>query len=265
MDFIPDSFWLFVLVGFAGQLVDGALGMAYGTLCMTVLLSSGVPPVLASAGVHTAQFFTTGISGLSHALFKNINWKLCFTLAAAGITGGILGALFLVHIEGSVIRPWIASYLMALGLLILLRVWKGLGRVPRKGDGGYIQHQGFRWRLKEIGLGFCGGGLDAIGGGGWGPIVTTSLIAAGEEPRYTIGSANMAEFFVKTAIAVTFFTAVGFSMSEIVIGLLLGGILAAPLGAVVSKHVRARVLMAAIGFLIVGLSCWQLAMVFLPH
>lgn len=259
MDIFSSPFLIFLLVGFVAQLADGALGMAYGTLSMTVLLSYGVPPALASAGVHTAQFFTTGISGLSHALFRNVHWKLCLTLAAAGIVGGILGALFLVNVDENLVRPWIALYLLVLGITILRRVKKGLGRLPRKqARQDYIRHHGFRWRLKELALGFSGGGLDAIGGGGWGPVVTSSLLASGEEPRYTVGSANLAEFFVKTAIAATFFTAVGLQISEIVLGLLIGGMLAAPLGALIVKRIRADFLMGAVGGLIIGLSLIQL-------
>ncbi len=259
MEIFGDGFLLYVLIGFCAQLVDGALGMAYGTLSMTVLLWAGVPPAAASAGVHTAQFFTTGISGLSHALFRNVNWKLCFTLALAGISGGILGALFLVNVDGQAIRPFIAAYLLLLGIMVLLRVWRGHGGVPRKqAQHDPVKKQPFRWRIKELALGFTGGGLDAVGGGGWGPIVTTNLLAGGGEPRFTIGSANMAEFFVKTAIATAFFFSIGFSFSGIVIGLLVGGMLAAPFGALILKLVRAELLMAGVGCLIIILSGLQI-------
>lgn len=245
---------VYVLIGFFAQLVDGALGMAYGTLCTAILLALGVPPATVSAGVHSAQFFTAGLSGAAHTLLKNIDWKLCISLALAGVCGGIIGALFLVHTDTSMIRPWISAYLLFLGLFIIYRSFKN-NMVERKKEGGGPG-------LFTPVLGFFSGLLDAIGGG-WGPMVTTNLIARGEPPRYAIGSVNTAEFFVKTAIAATFFTTIGLVFHEIVIGLMIGGVLAAPFGAYILRFINPRILIGMVGGLIVLLSLYQLSKVFL--
>lgn len=259
MEILSDSFLVYVLVGFLAQLVDGALGMAYGTLSTSVLLASGMPPALASASVHTAQFFTTGLSGLSHALFKNVNWRLCFTLAVAGIVGGVMGAVFLTKVDGAFIRPWIAAYLMVLGLFILWRAWKSKAPLPwKKAFAEVAKERAAKPLLREPFLGLTGGCLDAIGGGGWGPIVTSGLLSSGGEPRYTIGSVNTAEFFVKTAVAAAFFVTIGFTFHNVVLGLMLGGVMAAPFGALILKRIQPQTLMGIVGGLIVLLSLLQL-------
>lgn len=252
---MPDfdtMFLLFILIGFFAQLVDGALGMAYGTLSTAILLAMGIPPATVSAGVHAAQFFTAGLSGASHTLLKNIDWKLCIPLSLAGMVGGIIGALFLAHTDTSVIRPWIAAYLLFLGIFIVLRFFKGLPEQKEARIGPFFVPV----------LGFISGILDAIGGG-WGPMVTSNLIARGESPRYAIGSVNTAEFFVKTAIALTLFLTVGLTFHQIFIGLLIGGVLAAPLGAYIVKWVKPQVMIGLVGGLIVVLALYQLSKVFL--
>lgn len=240
----PD-FWIYVGVGFLAQIVDGALGMAYGTLATGILLSTGMPPATVSASVHSVQFFTSGISGLSHAYFKNINRLLFLILTVCGAVGGVLGAVFLTKIDGDLIRPWIAGYLMFLGLYILWR------RV-RKDRIKQIR-QGKRRQVFRAFFGFVGGFLDAIGGG-WGPMVTSNLMARSEDPRKVIGSVNAAEFFVKTAIAVTFISTMAFSFGTVVLGLLVGGVLAAPFGAYILRFVKPEILMTLVGLLVVGLS-----------
>lgn len=250
---MDESILIYVLIGFLAQLVDGALGMAYGTLCTAVLLAMGVPPATVSAGVHSAQFFTAGLSGVAHTLLKNIDWRLCVSLALAGVLGGIIGALFLVHMDTDFIRPWISGYLLLLGILIVLRSLKGGASEKKKDDRG----PGIFTPV----LGFFSGLLDAIGGG-WGPMVTSTLIARGEQPRYAIGSVNAAEFFVKTAIAATFFTTIGLVFHKIVIGLLIGGVLAAPFGACILRVVNLRLLIGMVGGLIIALSIYQLSKVF---
>lgn len=242
------EFWIYALVGFLAQLVDGALGMAYGTLCTTILLSAGIPPLTVSASVHTAQFFTTGLSAISHAWFKNINKRLFLTLAAFGSAGGILGALALTYVDEKLIKPWVAAYLLFLGFLIL---WKRFNRVQLVTMAAESQ-MGFRG-----GLGFVGGFLDAMGGG-WGPMVTSNLMVRGEDPRLVIGSVNAAEFFVKTTIALTFIATMTFFFHEVVLGLLVGGVVAAPLGAFVLRLIKPDILITAVGVLITGLSSYVL-------
>ena len=248
-DFIHHSeFWMYVGIGFLAQLVDGALGMAYGTLCTAILLSAGVPPVTASASVHSAQFFTTGLSALSHMWFKNVNKKLFLALAVCGSMGGVLGALSLSYVDEKLIKPWVAIYLFCLGILIL---WKRYRRTQLvKSD---IKSKTVFHRV----LGFIGGFLDALGGG-WGPMVTSNLMVRNEDPRLVIGSVNSAEFFVKTTIALTFILTVAFSFHEVVLGLLAGGLVAAPFGAFILRYIKAEILITLVGVVITTLSLYVL-------
>lgn len=238
------DFWFYVCVGFIAQMVDGALGMAYGTLSTSVLLATGMPPLTASASVHTAQFFTTGISSLSHYYFKNVNGRLMAMLAMSGVAGGVGGAVLLTMIDGKILKPWISAYLMVLGLVILWRIIFGRKSPAPDRDK----------KRQMVPLGIIGGFLDALGGGGWGPIVTTSLMVKGRDPRIVIGSVNTAEFFVKTTIATVFITTIGLNFHDVVLGLLVGGIIAAPLGAFILRFIEPQVLMACVGTLIVALS-----------
>lgn len=245
-----ETFFWFVLAGFVAQIVDGALGMAYGVTSSTVLLSYGLSPKLASAAVHTAEVFTTGVSGLSHIRFGNFNKRLFFKLVIPGVIFGTLGAFLLGSvIEGDIIKPYINAYLLILGVLILLKAFKK--NLETKED----------TKSAPI-LASFGGFLDAIGGGGWGPIVTSNLIRKGNTPSTIIGTVNTAEFFVTyfTAGVLIYFT--GISSWQIILGLILGGILAAPLGALIVKKVRKRVLFIAVGVLIVGTSLYSLYTVF---
>lgn len=242
------GFWTYVLVGFAAQIVDGALGMAYGTLSTAFLLSTGVPPLITSASVHTAQFFTTGISSASHYYFKNVEKRLMVILALAGAVGGIAGASLLTMIDGNLLKPYISAYLMALGILILWRIIARKTAPPPSRDK----------KRQIVPLGITGGFLDALGGGGWGPIVTTSLMVRGRDPRMVIGTVNAAEFVVKTSIALAFIITIGFTFHEVVLGLLIGGVLAAPLGAYVLRFIKPQMLMGLVGVLILSLSAFTL-------
>jgi len=187
---IDSSFLIFICIGFAAQLIDGALGMAYGISSNTLLLSSGVPPAYASACVHFAEVFTTGASGLSHWRLKNINKKLFKSLVIPGIIGAVIGAYILSNIDGKILRPYIAAYLLVMGILIIKRA---IIKAKKK-------------KTKNIfPLAITGGFLDAVGGGGWGPVVVSTLINKGRAPLYTIGSVNLAEFFIAMAGSITFF------------------------------------------------------------
>jgi hypothetical protein len=224
----------FVLIGFAAQLVDGALGMAFGVISNTLLLSVGVSPQHASATVHTAESFTTGVSGISHVLHRNVDWWLFVRIVLPGVIGGITGAYLLTQISAEVARPLVLIYLVAIGLYLL---WRG------------VMHRHVEKRPKVIApLGLAGGFLDAAGGGGWGPIVTSNLLIQGANPRKVIGTVNTAEFFVTVTISATFIVALGWSaFTKYTIGLLLGGIAAAPLGGYIAKKVPADGLLIMVG------------------
>jgi uncharacterized membrane protein YfcA len=204
---IGPEFLLFVLGGFIAQMIDGSLGMAYGVSASSFLLSFGISPAASSASVHTAEIFTSGVSGLTHLKFQNVNKKLFKSLLIPGMLGAIAGAYILYSLEdyNYIIRPIIAVYTLLLGLAIIRKAFMAK-RKKRK--------------TKNVpALASFGGFMDSIGGGGWGPIVTTTLIARGRHPRYTVGSVNLAEFFVSLASSLTFFATIGISHIQIIAGL----------------------------------------------
>ncbi|MEW5964039.1 MAG: sulfite exporter TauE/SafE family protein [Pseudomonadota bacterium] len=233
---------LFVVIGFVAQLVDGALGMAYKVTTSSVLLSFGLPPATVSGSVHAAGTFTSVASGLAHWRVGNIDRRLMLRLLVPGMIGGAIGGLVLVGVSGTVLRPWISAYLMLIGGYIL---WKAL-RVR-------ITTSGAR-SAAAVPLGFFGGLLDAIGGGGWGPIVTTTLVGHGVAPRTAIGSVNAAEFFVTVTIAGTLLVTVGISPWPIIAALVVGGVVAAPVAALNTRYLPERVLMVALATVILLLS-----------
>lgn len=227
----------FILIGFAAQLVDGALGMAFGVISSTLLISIGVPPAAASAGVHVVESFTTGVSGVSHVLHRNVRWHLFLRLVIPGVLGGVIGAYLLTQIDASVARPFVLTYLAAVGLYLL---WRGLGHDAQEKEPKVIAP-----------LGLVGGFLDAAGGGGWGPVVTSNLLVQGANPRHVIGSVNTAEFFITVAVSATFITHLGFEAFTVATtGLLIGGVAAAPLGAWLAKRVPARQLLIFVGIVL---------------
>lgn len=231
----------FIAVGFLAQVVDGALGMAYGVTSTTFLLTLGIPPAAASASIHTAEIFTTGTSGIAHLSLGNVDWRLFRRLVVPGVAGAVLGAYLLTAVPAAPVRLAVAFYLAAMGLVILFRALrKAGGSSPATGRVGV--------------LGLLGGFFDAMGGGGWGPIVTSALVARGGAPRFAIGSVNLAEFFVALAASATFLLTIGLGYWRIVLGLVLGGILAAPLAALLCRKLPARLLMFVIGGLILALS-----------
>jgi uncharacterized membrane protein YfcA len=239
---LENNILLFILVGFAAQMIDGALGMAYGVSASTFLLSMGVPPAAASASVHIAEVFTTGVSGFSHFKLGNIDKALVKKLAIPGVLGGIAGAYILSNIDGNVIKPFVSVYLLIMGVRILWKVLRKQVYVEEK----EVRHMSL--------LAVVGGFFDAVGGGGWGPIVTTTLIANGNNPRKTIGSVNLTEFFVTFAEAVTFITLIGLVNVNVILGLIIGGVIAAPLGAYLTRKVPAPAMMTIVGLLISFLS-----------
>jgi hypothetical protein len=236
---MSETLFFAILVGFIAQIIDGALGMAYGVTSTSVLLSLGIPPAPASASVHTAEVFTTLTSGISHLKFKNVDKKLFKKLLIPGIIGGALGAYSLTFVPVEIIKPLVSLYLLIMGLLILRKVFNMTGA---------------KLKTNITLLGGAGGFLDAIGGGGWGPIVASTLVVRGNNLRTTIGSVNLAEFFVTLSEAATFFALLGIVHLEIIIGLVIGGILAAPLAAYVCKKLPVHFLMAIVGTVIILLS-----------
>jgi uncharacterized membrane protein YfcA len=236
-------------IGFVAQLIDGALGMAFGVISTSAMLTMGVPVAQASAIVHTAEVFTTAASATSHILHRNVDWKLVARLGIGGVLGAVLGAWVLSNVDATAVRPFVAIYLLALGVFILLKASR---RLPKR-DAPFALAPP---------LGLIGGFLDASGGGGWGPIVTSTLIGSGEAPRPAVGSVNTTEFFVTVAAATTFFIELGVAPWQELIALVIGGVLAAPFGGWAVKHLPPRVLMVLVGILVVSLAIWQLARFF---
>jgi uncharacterized protein len=248
---MSSEFILLFAVGFFAQLIDGALGMAFGIVSNAALLTMGMPPAHASALIHTAEIFTTGASAASHIYHRNVDWRLVRRLGVAGVLGAILGAWVLSNIDVTAARRYVYAYLLLMGFYILFKAM----RIA------VARHAPARWTPP---LGFVGGFLDASGGGGWGPVVTSTLIGSGHTPRQTVGSVNAAEFFVTVAAATTFFIELGASPMQHLAPLVLGGVLAAPIGGWAVKHIPARGLMVAVGLLISTLSIVQLIRVFRP-
>jgi uncharacterized membrane protein YfcA len=243
------EFFLLFAIGFLAQIVDGALGMAYGVITNAALLSIGLAPAQASALVHTAEIFTTSASAASHIYHRNVDWRFVLRLGVPGVLGAILGAWILSNVDVTQARRYVYVYLLIMGGYIL---WRAVRIAP-------IRDRLAGWMPP---VGFIAGFLDASGGGGWGPVVTSTLVGSGHAPRHTVGSVNTAEFFVTVASATTFFIELGASPMQQLVPLVLGGLLAAPVGGWAVKHVSARVLMIAVGLLIVTLSVWQLLRVF---
>ncbi len=245
--FNDPMFWSAVGVGFLAQVIDGALGMAYGLTSSSFLLAAGAPPIMASGATHLAEVFTTGISGVSHLRMGNVNKKLFLSLVIPGVAGGLIGTYVLSTIDGNVIKPFINIYLLLMGLYVLSKAFKRIILV--KTD---VRPS----RVAPLAL--VGSFMDASGGGAWGPIVTTSLVGSGHDPRTTIGSVNFAEFFLTVAVSAAFFSVLDDSVWLIVGGLVMGGMFAAPFAAYITRHVKTRFLLILVGVLISGISAYSL-------
>lgn len=236
----------FILVGFAAQLVDGALGMAYGVISSTLLIAMGVSPKHASAGVHAAETFTTAVSGISHIYHGNIDWKLFRRLAIPGVIGGVSGAYVLSNIDSSIMKPFVLTYLTAVGLWL---IWRSTHKIRQAKSPRVVTP-----------LGLIGGFLDASGGGGWGPVVTSNLLLQGGNPRTTIGTVNTAEFLLTFSVSVTFLLHLGWEAFTVATsGLLIGGVAAAPLGAILAKHIAPNRLLLLVGIVLTLTSSYGIA------
>jgi uncharacterized protein len=239
------EFWAAVAVGLVAQAIDGALGMAYGITSTSFLLATGATPAVASASVHIAEVFTTGVSGISHIRFGNVDKRLFLSLLVPGIVGATAGAWLVSSIDGDVIKPFIAGYLLLMGLYVISKVFRRIK--PRHEAPKHV-----------VPLGLTGGFVDAVGGGGWGPVVTTTLVGTGQDPRTTIGSVNLAEFFLTFASAGVFAMLVGESPWLTVAGLVVGGLFAAPFAAMLAKRLHTKALLALVGTVIVVVSAFNL-------
>lgn len=236
----------FILIGFAAQLVDGALGMAFGVICNTLLVAVlGVPPAIASARIHVVEIFTTGASGLSHLFHRNIDWPLFWRLLIPGVIGGVLGAYVLTSLHAEVVKPFVLGYLVLIGVWLLVR---GLLYPPKIAKPKVVAP-----------LAVVGGFLDAAGGGGWGPVVTSNLLVQGGEPRKVVGTVNSVEFFLAVAVSIAFIWNLGFE--EILgptLGLIIGGVAAAPLGAMMAKRFSPKVMLVLVGVVLTATSAFGL-------
>lgn len=237
---LPPDLLTYIAIGFGAQLVDGALGMAYGITASSMLLGLGVPPAVTSATVHAAECFTTGASASAHHAFGNIDRTLFKRLLLPGVAGAAIGAYLLASLPGELMKPWIAGYLLLMGVLLVAR---SLFPYRPRNVASYLSP-----------LGFFGALVDAIGGGGWGPIVTSNLLARGNDLRLTVGTVNAVEFFVTLTASLVFLLTLGLAHWDIIAGLAIGGVAAAPLGAWLVKYVRPRPVLALVGLLVIGLS-----------
>ena len=225
----------FIAVGFAAQLIDGALGMAFGVICNTLLVGVlGVPPALASQRVHIVECFTTATSGISHLLHRNVDGRLFVRLLVPGVIGGVLGAYVLTSLDASFVKPFVLIYLTGIGLYLLFR---GIMYPPK-----------IREAKSIAPLGFIGGFLDAAGGGGWGPVVTSNLLIQGADPRKVVGTVSAVEFFLTVTVSLAFIYRLGFAdLAGATLGLLIGGLLAAPIGAWAAKRIPAKAMLIMVG------------------
>ena len=243
------DFLIFFLIGALAQLVDGSLGMGYGATCTSFLLFMGVPPLLSSTAIHVSEMFTTGASAVSHFTFGNINKKLFKHLLIPGVIGSIVGAYLLSGIiNGEKIKPYVAIYMMVLAIIIIIKA---------------IRKNIVKKKTKHLGvLASFGGFMDAVGGGGWGPIVTSTLVGNGRNPKYTIGSVNAAEFAVSFASGVTFLLFGGIQSWQLILGLILGGVVTAPIAAFLVNKIKRKPMMILVGLMILLLSIKTLSKLF---
>ena len=245
-------------MGFVAQIIDGAMGMAYGVISSSVLMAFGVPPATASASIHAAEVFTTAATATSHVAHKNVNWRLFVPLALAGVVGGILGVPLLTGVSGDSVKPFVAAYLAIVGIYILIKAVKEIR----------TRHLNRAWTVP---IGTVGGFLDAVGGGGWGPVVSSSMVGAGVEPRKAIGTVGASEFLVTCTISAAFLYALltgrwsdagDLRQHAVAVGgLVVGGLIAAPFAGLIVKRVPAQAMTWAVGIVILLLSGYQFTQV----
>lgn len=240
---IPTVFYIMLAVGFFAQLVDGAVGLGYGVTCSTSMMLFGVNLPSISGSIHTAEMFSSGISGFSHYKFGNVNKKLLIALSVPGVIGAVSGSLLLVYLGNkyeTITYGILASYTLIIGIRLIILAFRK--KIERK----KVERVGF--------LGFAGGFLDAFGGGGWGPVVTSTLLAKGKKSNLVVGTVSLAEFFVTLSASLTFFVALGVSHGFIIAGLIIGGTIAAPFAAKLAGKIPQKVAVLAVAFLVITFS-----------
>lgn len=237
---LDSNFPVMLLAGFVAQLVDGALGMGYGVTSATVLMSAGVSPAAISGSIHTAETFASGVSGYSHYKFGNVNMKLFKALVIPGVLGAVAGAILLTQLGdkyGNYVRPFIAIYTLFLGIKFIVNAFKEIK--PQKKFKRYSA------------LAAVGGFFDSFGGGGWGPIVTSTLINRGRNHKYAVGTVSLTEFFVTVSSAFTFFTMIGLTHWQTIVGLIIGGTIAAPIAAKLAGKLPKKTAFLLLGVLVI--------------
>lgn len=234
----------FTLVGLGAQMIDGSLGMAYGASSATFLVAAGYTPVLVSASIHLAEVGTTVVSGASHWKLGNVDWQVVRRIGVPGAVGAFAGATLLSSLDGEVMAPWTSGILFGLGLIVLLRFAFGIGANVRRRE---------LSRAGGAGVGLVGGLVDAVGGGGWGPIATPTLLTATKmEPRHVIGSVDTAELVVAVAASLGFLLGIGSAGIDVTVvsALLVGGVVAAPFAAWLVRSLPTTVLGIGVGGLL---------------
>lgn len=245
---------LYIVIGFAAEMIDGSLGMGYGVSCRTFIrATAGTPAAIASAVVHISEIFASLASGISHLRAGNVDKKLLIKLMIPGVVGGVLGAWLLSGL-GDKLEIFIDIYLIIMGIMILYKAFSKSSKRLNMDKAIYP-------------LGFAGGFLDACGGGGWGPVVTSTMIATGQDAKKTIGTVNAAEFFVTIAQTTAFIVLIQdfFSYWQIIVGLIIGGVIAAPIAARVCRRLPVRPLMIAVGILVIALNIYNLIHFLITH
>ncbi|MBM3264493.1 MAG: sulfite exporter TauE/SafE family protein [candidate division Zixibacteria bacterium] len=238
---MDDAFFLYMIIGFGAQMIDGALGMAYGLSASSFLLAAGLPPATVSATVHLAETVTTGTSAAAHHRFGNIDRALFRRLVIPGVIGAGVGAYTLAILPGETIKPYIAVYLLVMGLIVVFRAVRPVLRVST---------------VSRIGpLGFFGALIDALGGGGWGAVVASTLLARGNRARTTVGTVNAVEFFVTLTSSFVFLLTIGLTHWSVALPLALGGFVASPFAAWACSRMPQRAMLAVVGTVIIFLSC----------
>ncbi|MFC0514843.1 TSUP family transporter [Mucilaginibacter angelicae] len=251
---IDPIFYYFLGAGFVFAMIDGAIGMSYGVTSTTFSLSMGIPPASASMGVHLSEILSCGIAGWMHYRMGNINWKLFKLLVIPGIIGAVTGAYLLSSLEhySMYTKPVVSVYTLILGIVIFRKAFN----TQKKKSADKVK------RISLLGLG--GGFIDAVGGGGWGSIVLSTLIAGGRSPRFSLGTVKLSRFFVAMMGSITFIAMVNSSHWQAVAGLILGSALASPIAAKISNKISAKTIMVSVSVIVILISIRSILKFFVP-